>query len=265
MGDVRPPAGGASQDEAAGRSIAWPDDGPARGALSRLDLESYRAEILRLTRQVEPLASEVPGVAAIFLYDQLRTLADSTALDAGARESERRRHYWISLLGSQESSTALVQSFLAEVDRVLAPFRAAQRSVNPIVLRARRFIEDHAGEPVSLSRVATELRVARNYLSALFRRETGVTLTEYIHQVRIRRAELLLRAGDLTLAEAAYRVGYQSYRHFYRNFVRLCGLSPTTYVRHLGDAGRDASASIRRPLITALSDSSALGPSPRSD
>lgn len=249
----------AAPGDARAAITAWPDDRPAKAALARLDFESYRAELSRLVAELEAREDDPFAALALFLYDQLRTLADATAVDSAARDAERRRHYWFQLLGSATDRQSLLQSFLAEVDRSLAPFRAAQRAVNPIVLRARRFIEEHAAEPVSLSRVSTELRVARNYLSALFKRETGITLTEYIHQVRIRRAEILLRSGDLTLAEAAYRVGYQSYRHFYRNFVRICGLSPTIYVRRLGEPQREPGLGTRRNAATSPEGTAARG------
>jgi AraC-like DNA-binding protein len=207
----------------------WPDTSRLEKALEALDLSAFDREAHSLADQAA-LQGRVDS--ALVLFDQLRNLAERLSIDAGA-DDQQRRMSWIRSLTEAPGAREAAAFFLSEVESMIAPFQSAHRSINPIVLRARRFIDDHAAEPISLSRVAGELGVARNYLSALFKRENGLTLTEYIHRVRIRRAEVLLHAGDKTLAEAAYQVGYQSYRHFYRNFVRICGQSPTAYVRDL--------------------------------
>lgn len=208
---------------------AWPDTKRLERALETLDLSAFDREAHSLADQAA-LQGRVDS--ALVLFDQLRTLAERLSVDALGADQQRRLS-WIRGLTEAPGAREAAAFFLSEVESIIAPFQSAHRSINPIVLRARRFIDEHAAEPISLSRVAGELGVARNYLSALFKRENGLTLTEYIHRVRIRRAEVLLHAGDKTLAEAAYQVGYQSYRHFYRNFVRICGQSPTAYVRDL--------------------------------
>ena len=70
------------------------------------------------------------------------------------------------------------------------------------------------------------LHVSPNYLSRVFRREAGVTLTAQIHHARLEHARLLLAAGDRSISEIAYLVGYQNYRDFYRNFVKYERASP---------------------------------------
>ncbi|RMF74216.1 MAG: AraC family transcriptional regulator, partial [Acidobacteria bacterium] len=232
------PQGDLHPDDGPGweRSFPWPDPTAARRALQALELETYRAEIDRLVEQVRPLAESAPTLARLVLYEELRALHEAiTPATAALNGDLARRRGWMILLADERCPATLLRAFRGEVDRLLAPLSAPSRSVNPIVLRARRFIAEHCHETISLSRVAGELGVARNYLSALFRRETGSTLTEHIHQLRIRHALVLLRAGDRSLSEVAYTVGYQSYRHFYRNFVRIVGQSPTVWLRGLSD------------------------------
>jgi two-component system response regulator YesN len=97
------------------------------------------------------------------------------------------------------------------------------------VPRARAFIEQNYASKLSLRHVAEFLNVSRNYLSGLFRKECGCTITEFIHQTRVRRAQTLLMAGGRTVSEIGYQVGYQNYRDFYRNFVKHENSSPTRY------------------------------------
>lgn len=116
--------------------------------------------------------------------------------------------------------------FLPALDRLLAPPEPDARRRHPMVERAQAFVEQNYARPLSLSRVASELEVSSNYLSRMFRRENGGTLTSYIHRVRLEHALLLLASGGRSLSEIAYVVGYRNYRDFYRNFIKHEQASP---------------------------------------
>jgi two-component system response regulator YesN len=116
--------------------------------------------------------------------------------------------------------------------------RARGESVHPVVERAKAYIAGNFGRRVYLSSVALELHVSPNYLSRLFRRETGQTLTEYVQRVRLEEARQLLAQGGSRISEIAYRVGYQNYRDFYRNFVKYEKASPREVQRRLARAAR---------------------------
>jgi two-component system response regulator YesN len=62
-----------------------------------------------------------------------------------------------------------------------------------------------------------------------------MTLTAYVHRVRLEHARMLLAAGDHTISEIAYLVGYQTYRDFYRNFVKYEQSSPRQARKRLGE------------------------------
>jgi AraC-like DNA-binding protein len=125
------------------------------------------------------------------------------------------------------------QRFLGALNRLLSPLRPGRRSSNPLVERAKGYIAETYHRRLSLSTVADHLHVSPNYLSRLFRRETGITLTSFIQQVRLEHALVLLAEGRQSISEIAYRVGYQNYRDFYRNFVKYENASPRQVRRKL--------------------------------
>ncbi len=84
---------------------------------------------------------------------------------------------------------------------------------------------------MTLGELAQAIHLSPNYLSSIFRRELGVTVTQYLRQRRMRLAEQLLMEGKHTISEVAYRVGYQNYRDFHRNFVREGNRSPRAFQR----------------------------------
>jgi two-component system response regulator YesN len=110
--------------------------------------------------------------------------------------------------------------FLPTLNSILAPVLSRSDAGHPLAERARTFIDENYHRRVSLSEVAERLAVSSSYLSRVFRRETGMTLTTYVQRARIDRSMILLAQGAKSLSEIAYQVGYQNYRDFYRNFVK---------------------------------------------
>jgi AraC-like DNA-binding protein len=110
--------------------------------------------------------------------------------------------------------------FLPTLNNLLAALHDRRESRHPLAERACAFIDGNYHRRVSLSEVAESLAVSPSYLSRVFRRETGMTLTAYVQRARIDRSLVLLAQGVKNLSEIAYQVGYQNYRDFYRNFVK---------------------------------------------
>lgn len=104
------------------------------------------------------------------------------------------------------------------------------------------YIKRHYGESITLSVLARQAAMSRSTFSALFPQFTGLSLKQYIRQVRILEAESLIRLHpELTLYEIAARIGYENFSTFYRNFLRIAGVSPSQYketYRSGGGAGR---------------------------
>ena len=130
--------------------------------------------------------------------------------------------------------------------RILAAVEGERRSPHPLVAQARSLIDVDYDRRISLSVIAERLNVSSNYLSRLFRREVGITLTAYVQRVRLGHAVLLRAEGGSSISEVAYRVGYQNYRDFYRNFVKYEKRSPRQMRRDL----REKALTARRPRST---------------
>lgn len=99
----------------------------------------------------------------------------------------------------------------------------------PVITRARQFIQEHQGEPLSLGQVARAVNTSTFYFCKLFKKVTGVNFTEYVSRVRVEKARNLLLNPNLRVSEIAYEVGFQSLTHFNRVFKKLLGQSPTEY------------------------------------
>ncbi|MDR2900052.1 MAG: response regulator [Treponema sp.] len=107
---------------------------------------------------------------------------------------------------------------------------ADKTNLPPLVLRTKKFIEQHCHDPLfSFQGAAEELNISPQHLSRIFRQEAGITLMDYLSQARVRRAEVLLLNTDMRMYEIAEQVGYTSQHYFSSAFKRILGTSPAEY------------------------------------
>src|SRR5437763_5601982 len=95
--------------------------------------------------------------------------------------------------------------------------------------RARKFIEDHQAEPLSLGRIAQVANISRHYFCKMFKKATGMNFTDYLSRVRVEKSKTLLLNPNSRISEAAFACGFQSMTNFNREFKRIVGRSPTQF------------------------------------
>ena len=107
---------------------------------------------------------------------------------------------------------------------------SSRNRAEPVAIwKARKYIEEHSGEELSLPRVAKAVNIHPNYLSEKFKQVTGIRFVEYIARARFNTACDLLRNGNFRVSEIAFAAGFQSLSQFNRVFKRFSGKSPTQY------------------------------------
>ena len=91
------------------------------------------------------------------------------------------------------------------------------------------YVRHHLSEPISTEKMAAELFMSRPYLSAKFKKETGETLTSYVHREKTEEAKRLLRYSDKPAAAIGAYLGFSSHGHFIRVFKKYAGVTPNEY------------------------------------
>lgn len=133
------------------------------------------------------------------------------------------------------ASPLLTQALLGElltrlvVRHAASPVRECLRKVPEKALgRARDLLSARLAENVSLLEAAAEAGMGRFAFLRAFSRAYGLTPHAWVIQERVRRAQLLLRAGRMP-AEVAAEVGFTDQSHLTRHFKRLVGVTPGCY------------------------------------
>jgi AraC family transcriptional regulator len=95
-------------------------------------------------------------------------------------------------------------------------------------------IDARLGESIHVADLAAEVHMSPFHFARMFKHTTGQAPHVYITAQRMDRAKALLAQGELTLAEVAQRLGYQTQAHFTGVFHANVGLTPRQYrVRHV--------------------------------
>ncbi|MBD2864389.1 AraC family transcriptional regulator [Paenibacillus oceani] len=92
-----------------------------------------------------------------------------------------------------------------------------------------RHIHENYGQDIPLEQGAYIANMTPAYFSHLFKKATGQTFVEYLHEVRIERAKELIRLGVHTMTQICFQVGFRHLSHFIRTFKKRTGLTPTEY------------------------------------
>ena len=91
------------------------------------------------------------------------------------------------------------------------------------------YIQLHMEEELSLNYFAAYFNKNASVLSSTFSKETGMSLTKFIHQTRIQEAVKYFNTTDKSVSEVAVTVGYQDFSYFSKLFSREIGCSPREY------------------------------------
>ena len=109
-----------------------------------------------------------------------------------------------------------------------------------IVADVREYVETHyTDSSLNISSIADAIGKKPRHISRVFKEETQEGILDYINDLRISKARLLLRTEKYTLEEISDMVGYASYKTFRRIFVKLTGVTPGRYGGRQSDSSME--------------------------
>ncbi len=102
-----------------------------------------------------------------------------------------------------------------------------------IVERAKKVLEQEYHKELSLDGVARTLNISPQYLSKLFKEETGQNFIEYLTHIRVVIAQSLMKTSHKSVKEISFEVGYSDPNYFSRLFKKQTGLMPTEFMHQV--------------------------------
>ncbi|MGY3724660.1 two component transcriptional regulator, AraC family [Granulicatella balaenopterae] len=104
------------------------------------------------------------------------------------------------------------------------PIRYSALTMQVIAVLNERFNED-----LALKNIADDLHVNSVYLGQVFKKDTEQSFSQYLNQVRIKKAQKMLLDTEKNINEIAFATGYNTNHYFIKMFKKLNGLSPKEF------------------------------------
>ena len=111
----------------------------------------------------------------------------------------------------------------AEVNESLLPKNSS------LVYVVQNYIKEHLEQEICRNTVADYIHMNPDYLDRLFKKEFGLSVSQYIKEKKIDYAKMLLRTTNLSVSEIAQRLGYINLSHFTASFKQITNMTPVNY------------------------------------
>ncbi len=121
----------------------------------------------------------------------------------------------------------LMVLLLRDHDRVAR--QRADSNLSPEIRESLIWLDEHLGEPLSITDVAAASGLSASHFRLRFHRETGFTPSDYLTRRRVTRAKQMLRDNRLSITAIAFQLGFQSSPYFAAVFRKMTGITPSEY------------------------------------
>lgn len=188
------------------------------------DAAEVAAEFEKLVRQLYPHIYNLE-----FLFQYLYDLLLQTGFDPDKK-------FWSSYIGNKN------WTFYKDLDEILQSIHDELLSAcykpsgeeQTLSEKAKEYIEKHFREDLTLGLLAKQFHLNSRYFSAVFKKNMGVSPTDYLTQIRIGEAQKALQTTNVPASEIAVMVGYEDPRYFYKVFKKQTGITPKEYRQQFG-------------------------------
>lgn len=154
--------------------------------------------------------------------------------------SERAKQTLLALAVKQSSDATetsereiiLSQMFVLFTQEILAHYRNPEETSDKLpenIANVITLLNNKENVTKTLQDLLSPLRYSYVHLSRLFKKHTGVTLSQYFMSVKLTHARILLEETNMRVLDVALSVGYYSYPHFNTAFYKRFGVSPSKY------------------------------------
>ena len=107
------------------------------------------------------------------------------------------------------------------------------RRADNLVKKAKKFIEDHYSNPITVTDVAAHLWIDRTYLYRLFMSCDGISPSDYLREARLSAAARMLENDSVSISKVAANTGFCNISYFYKRFNEKFGMPPKQYRENL--------------------------------
>lgn len=181
------------------------------------ELTAYLRESSPSIGDLREYAIDIVGILSIALHEN--------GLHIESFRADVSMYKELKLFGGIADFTGWLGDLLLPVCRAMHE-RSSQKHRKTIDF-IKRYVQQHYAEDITLDLIAEKVYLTRNYLSQIFKQETGENYNGYLTRIRMEKAKELLLAGNYKVFEIAQIVGYKNNAYFSQLFKKHTGYYPS--------------------------------------
>ena len=108
------------------------------------------------------------------------------------------------------------------------------KKASQLIEKVKKYImENYQNDELDINKVAKSLFINYGHICFIFKRDTGITINEYLTEFRIKKAKELIDNGNQLVLSVAKKVGYADANYFGKCFKKYYGLAPSKYIESI--------------------------------
>ena len=115
------------------------------------------------------------------------------------------------------------------IDKIIACLTLQKIEINHVVDFVNKYIKEHIDEDISVNRLAELVYLNPSYFSRFYKQITGITITNFIAEIKLDKAKKMLKDSNLKVNQIAEKLGFESSSYFIRFFKKYMRYSPQEY------------------------------------
>ena len=148
-----------------------------------------------------------------------------------AEQGYRLSDFYINRADACTDINAVVELHHAMVQDFTGKMRLKKKTdvISKPVSQCVDYIYDHINERITVHTLSGYTGLSVSYLSRVFKQNLGVSVSDYVREKKIEKAQALLRYSDASLIDIANYLAFSSQSHFIQVFEDLVGITPKKY------------------------------------
>lgn len=195
-------------------------------ALETMDSKKIRKAFDSLIHKINLLEAEdhkyLLGVCQTLIFIANRQVSEHSIDSCQIWEFDPAPYETVSGFRNRWQYCRWIQQLSASLLQAINPEQENQR----IIIEAKKYIRTHYASALSLDFMADYLGLSPNYFSKIFKKYAGTGFIDYLTDLRLKKAEELLKTGNYKIYEISSLVGYENPTYFSRIFKKKFGYSP---------------------------------------
>lgn len=163
----------------------------------------------------------------LLVHDMTKELKKLKILDESFARIEEETEMEIRKKGLYRLACVCVTEYFDRVDQAVREGIGNEQEKE--IRRIAQYLEEHYRENITLESMAEVFSMNPYYFSSYFKKNMGENFKTYLTELRMNRAEILLRSTDMKSYQIALEVGYKNVRQFNENFKARYDMSPSEY------------------------------------